>query len=114
MPVLNTIRPTREVTLPESGGKVSLYTQFLTGDYRKLMENEKIDPNNMTVGINQGIGFVLCLIADWDFTDGDGNKLAVDTSTLDMLPISDLNVLSEYVAEATKNSTVDPSIKKNI
>ncbi len=113
MPVLKQSRETTEVKLPESGGTARVYKEFLTGDYRQLMKGETVSTDTKEVSFDKGLDFVLKLIASWDFTDEEGKKLPITEKSLDLLPLSDLNILASMVGEVAKNSNVDADLKKN-
>ena len=113
MPVLKQTRSTTEVKLPESKGTVQVYKEFLTGDYRQLMQDEQISADTKSISASKSFEFVLRLIASWDFTDEENKELPITAENLDLLPISDLNILAQHVANATKASTIGKDVKKN-
>lgn len=113
MPVLKTLRKKSEVKLPESGGTVLMYDQFLTGDYRHLMKDGKVTKDSQDLDIGTSFEFLLRLIAEWDFTNEDGTPLSLNIENLDLLPIADLNVLASKVGEVSAKSTINVEVKKN-
>ena len=113
MPVLKQLRSKTEYKLPESGGTVEMYSEFLTGDYRQLMEGETISAETKEVPADKGIQFVTRLIHGWDFTDEKGVVLPVNAENIDLLPIGDLNILAEHVGKVAENSAINPDLKKN-
>ena len=113
MPILKNLRTTTKIKLPKSGGTIEMYDEFLTGDYRQLMAKEKININDKNISIAKGFDMIVRLIADWDFTDENEKKLIISEESLDLLPVSDLNVLSEHISKVAEISTVDEGEKKN-
>jgi len=113
MPSISTKRETVTVELPETGAKVQMYKEFLTGDYRRSMTDKNIDAAGVQITYDNSFDFVLALIHEWDLTDEDGKKLKISKDSLDLLPIADFNKLAEHVGKASNLSSVNRELKKN-
>lgn len=106
MPILENLRKKKQIKLPKSGGVVYVWDEILAGDLRQTL----------TPGINEteaSFKILVKLIAEWDFTDTEGNVLPVNEDTLDKLPMSDLTVLSQHIQEMVQSGTINETLKKN-
>lgn len=92
MPVLKQEQKTRIITLPDSGAKLTIFSNVC---YGKMVELRKL-PND-----NDGmLGVVAGLIIDWDFTDDKLTKLPISIDNIKKLSKDDGDFLVE---EASKN-----------
>lgn len=90
MPTLSQNRETKTITLPQSGGEVTIYESLKAGDMNKLdVQNiEDADDLNPTM-------MAAALIKDWNFTDPDGNDLEPTAENIDLLDLADFASIME-------------------
>lgn len=111
MPVLNNLRKKLEYQLPVSQAKISLWEYPLTGDMLGSMEidmatgqpKQSVDP----------MSIVVSLIAEWDFTDTEGNTLPINRENVSQIPMNDFAFLSAKIELITTASSLKPEVKKN-
>lgn len=108
--VLGSIRNKVKVKLPKSGGTVWMWDEVLAGDYRQSIGDGDVTKPTAA----NSFRILAKLIADWDFVNEKGEKVPINENSLDLLPISDLTVLSEKLNKITENSSIDKDVKKNI
>ena len=86
--VLKDIRKTTELSLPSfPESKVVLYDGLLFGQLKKIAEAKG--------DMDKGILVLQYLIKEWNFVDEGGKELPVNETTLNQLPLKDLNILME-------------------
>ena len=74
MPILK--KETKEITLPESGAKLSIYTKFSYGDILEIQSQEIKDNNDARLEM------AVLLIKDWDFTNDKNEKIEINAKNL--------------------------------
>jgi len=92
MPELKDVRETKTIKLLSfEGGEITLYTDFLYRDMRKL---EKVKDN-----YQKGIETFLVLAKEWNLTDSEGNVLEITEKNLEMFPRKDLMYVFDEVGK---------------
>jgi len=82
MPILKQAEETKEITLPESGAKLTILSGINYGMMLKIWELPDTDKRQMLTIAAQ-------LITDWDFTDEKGEKIPVTSENLEKLSKED-------------------------
>lgn len=127
MAVLSSKRKTVEITLPLTGAKVKIYEFLLAGEViaieREMMKAAKVNYDPITLSIEK-IDFepsevveaerkkIELAIADWDLTDENGEKLAVNQENLHKLPAQDFDFLRLKVDEVLAQAALTEEKKK--
>jgi len=92
---LKDIREIEEITLPRTGGVVSMHKGLLFGDtYGANIEDQ----------METGKHLVKKLINDWNFADSNGEKMPINDESLGLLPIEDMNLLMEKASSFIKSA----------
>ncbi len=107
--ILDDIRKKKELKLPKTGGTVMVWDDILAGD---TLGGLQMSALGEVQGIDS-VKIILTLIADWDFVNKDGDKLDITAENVKKLPMSDFNILANYVAEVSQAQTVSPEEKKS-
>ena len=120
-------RPTKDIILPDSHAKITLYESLVSGDFkklqRKILENVKIDLNSENVDIPSELKDIPATVAldNQEFTlkllvkqvsDAEGNIISDLETFLYNLSIPDSNYLEAQITEVSKASQLTPEDKK--
>lgn len=101
MPILKTV-DTKELILPESGAKLTIFNRITYGMMTEIWELPKADKESM-------LRVAAMLIVDWDFTNEKGEKLPIDLETLKSLSRDDGQALISEVSSHFAEKKTSPS-----
>ena len=107
--VLEGIRKKTEITLPKSKAKVWLWDDILAGE---IMGGLQVDVMKQSVNTDT-FSIIVSIIADWNFIDKDGNKVAINAENIKKLSLTDFNVLAEEVGKLTEKESLSKGEKKS-
>ena len=93
MPVLESIKKTKTITLPSyEGSEVVLYTDVFFEDVLGF-------ENLQSPTTKEFIAFLPTMISSWNFTDKDNVPLEITAESIGKLRIADVNFIVEHVME---------------
>ena len=88
MTVLKDTRNVKEIVLPISKAKVSIYNTLLAGEIEQVYEMKESEMKK----VRKMLSFV---IKSWDFTDENGNELPITDENLAKLQMPDITAMIE-------------------
>lgn len=92
MPTLSPDRETTKITLPQSGGEVTIFKSLKAGDMNKL----DLDGVESAEDMNPS-AMASALIKEWNFTDPDGADLEPTPENVDLLDLADFTAILEEI-----------------
>ena len=76
-------------------------------DYENKAAELRVDVNTDAIGLKDFMAILLPAIVEWNFTDREGNVLALEAASLGLLPVRVIGQIAAWLMGAVGNS-LDP------